>query len=476
MSAPPRKIGFWFDYDQTWTFTALFTALRKRLPQLDTCGFVMNDRYFSHARENLPVGTRLERFYVHYTTGLASRPTREAIEALRPWDERLKLARIAYSDRHLTDYSHDQVIAATIHLKQVFEDFLDAERPEIFVFNCIASQFAHLFYELLRERGIQVVVPSFIGIGDLIYLSDNPFQHCPDVWETFRGFKAGSDAPSAEEAGFAKAFCDKVAGGSPAYRNAAVATEARRFSVPGASAILRGLINYRRYYRTDPTIPGLAERVITPLRLRLRRRAIRRFYTDPVSAEDKPFLYFPLHFEPEIATLVISPCDQRSVLDIVARRLPLTWRLLIKEHPAMAGQRAPSFYRDVLDRHPNVVFLDPSISSAALIRRCRAVLTLNGTPAIEAAIMGKPVITQALSRFGGLGLVPRLTDPFAFEETLDAALAAPSSRGDAELAVAAFRRHCYAFRFAEPAGDPTVLTTNNIGAMRDALLDHLAKS
>lgn len=470
-----RKIGFWFDYDQTWTFTALYHALAERYPGLSTCGFVMNDRYWDHAVQNLPAGTRLERFYTHYSAGIASTPSPEDLAAFKPWDERLKLARIAYSDRHLLALTHDQIIAALIHLRRVFADFLDAERPDVFVFNCIASQFAHLFYEMLKERGIRVVVPSFVGIGELIYLADNPFLDCPDVWATYAAFKAGQDKPSEAEAGFARRFCDTITAGRPAYTNNAISTEQRKFALPGPAAAIRFLQNHMRYYRTDPTLPGLIERLVAPLRLRLRRRRSRQYIGGPALAHDKPFLYFPLQFEPEIATLVISAVDQRSIIDLIARRIPIGWRLLLKEHPAMAGQRDPAFYRDVLARHPNVAFIDAAVPSLALVRDAQAVFTLNGTVAIEAAALGKPVITQALSRFGGLGLIPRMIDPFAFPALLDAAIAAPPRREDVELALAAFARHCYVFRFSEPLAAPAVLADDNIRAMRDAIVQHLGR-
>ena len=36
------RIGFWFDYDQTFTFVKLFEALRRRLPETSASGFVVN--------------------------------------------------------------------------------------------------------------------------------------------------------------------------------------------------------------------------------------------------------------------------------------------------------------------------------------------------------------------------------------------------------------------------------------------------
>ncbi|PSC03713.1 hypothetical protein SLNSH_17360 [Alsobacter soli] len=463
------KIGYWFDYDQTWTFTALHKVLAERIPGLQTCGFVMNDRYWAHAVESLPPGTRLVRFYEEYRRGMAFRPTADQVASFRKFDERVKLARIAYSDRHILMFDHATLIAVNIHLKKVFEEFLDAEQPDAFVFNCIASQFAHLFYELMRERGIQVIVPTAWGLEDLFYIADNPYFACEDAWAAYRGFKEGLDGPTAEESAFARGFIERIRSHKPAYDNAAVATEERKFQIPGPAAVGRYLINHYRYYRTDPTQPGIIDRALKPLTLKRQLARAQRYFADRSALEDTPFVYMPLHYEPEIATLVLSQCRQTSLIDIIARRLPLTWRLVLKEHPALAGQREISFYEEIAHRYPNVMFVDARIPSLDLTIQSRLVFTLNGTAAIEAASLGKPALLQAQARFGGFGVIPRLVDPFAFETVMQDAIDNPPGLADVELMLAACRRFGRPMKFAEPLANSGVLEPANMAKLADAI-------
>jgi|NGEPerStandDraft_6_1074524.scaffolds.fasta_scaffold58850_2 hypothetical protein len=45
------KFGFWFDYDQTYTFVDVYHALARRLPGAQVTGIVVGTRYLPHAVE-----------------------------------------------------------------------------------------------------------------------------------------------------------------------------------------------------------------------------------------------------------------------------------------------------------------------------------------------------------------------------------------------------------------------------------------
>ncbi len=467
------KIGFWFDYDQTWTFTRLFAELARRAPGLTGCGFVINDRYWRDAVDNMPAGAGLVKFYEHYNRGLNSKPSPESLARFRVFDEKRKLSRIAYSDRHLQQFSHEQIIAVNVYLMELFERFLDDEKPDAFIFNCVASQFAHLLYELLIQRGIKVVIPFSYGVDDLMYLADNPFLHSEDIWRTCRAMEAGADQPSAEEGALAEAFMAKIRAQQPAYQNIAIAIEQRKLKLPSLPQGARFLKNYFRYYRNDPSQPGIMQRLRRVLELRGNIRKSSRYLSTRAQALSAPFIYFPLHYEPEVTTLVIAPCDHASVIDLMARRMPISWRLVVKDHPAMLSQRAPEFYAGLIDRYPNLIVVDAGVPSLELIQKCELLVTLSGTAALEAAVLGKPVLQQSESRFGGFGIIPRMIDLFKFDEELETALRNPPQPERVRLMLAAIFRHCRQFLFAEPLGTPAVLEPANIKAIADAVQQRL---
>ena len=72
------------------------------------------------------------------------------------------------------------------------------------------------------------------------------------------------------------------------------------------------------------------------------------FLADPPG--ERPYVFYPLHFEPEATTLVHGSYfeDQLTVVKNLARSLPAGWELVVKEHFYMRGQRRLGFYRSLL--------------------------------------------------------------------------------------------------------------------------------
>jgi len=109
----------------------------------------------------------------------------------------------------------------------------------------------------------------------------------------------------------------------------------------------------------------------------------------------KPYAYFPLHAEPDVAVLRIGDfySDQINVIKNIAQSLPIGMDLLVKEHPAMwmMGWRNTDFYKHIIEL-PNVKLIHPSISSELMIQNTSFVITIAGTAALEAIFYEKPSI------------------------------------------------------------------------------------
>jgi hypothetical protein len=67
-------------------------------------------------------------------------------------------------------------------------------------------------------------------------------------------------------------------------------------------------------------------------------------------------------------------------------------QLAIKAHPA----ETPDLYGAVVGRHRNVRVLPASAPLAALLRACRAIVTVNSTVALDAAALGVPTLVIGL--------------------------------------------------------------------------------
>jgi len=107
-----------------------------------------------------------------------------------------------------------------------------------------------------------------------------------------------------------------------------------------------------------------------------------------------PFVYFPLHTEPETALQTLSPeyFYQLSCIAAISRDLPAGVTLAVKETLAATGRRPQDFYAQIRE-FKNVALLDARELGLEVARAATAVATITGTGGFEAAIMGKPVIS-----------------------------------------------------------------------------------
>ena len=139
------------------------------------------------------------------------------------------------------------------------------------------------------------------------------------------------------------------------------------------------------------------ENPITFLIDRIRRKTrtligYNSFY-DPVNLKED-YAFFPLHYEPEITTLLYAPfwTDQINLIRQIAKSLPIHFKLYVKEHPGMIGYRTRAYY-NALKKIPNVKLIDPNCASFRLIGNTKLLITISGTAGWESILFKKPVIT-----------------------------------------------------------------------------------
>jgi hypothetical protein len=130
--------------------------------------------------------------------------------------------------------------------------------------------------------------------------------------------------------------------------------------------------------------------------------AIRKRYEELAIEPDlaQPFIYVPLHLQPERSTNPNGGVfdDQDVMIGLIAASLPAGWRIYVKEHPSQFVHgfvcergRWLAFYEAVL-AHPNVQFIPLKFPVFELIDRCRAVASITGTSSWEALVRGTPTL------------------------------------------------------------------------------------
>jgi len=122
----------------------------------------------------------------------------------------------------------------------------------------------------------------------------------------------------------------------------------------------------------------------------------RAFYADHAVIPDLtvPFVYLPLHFQPEASTVPLGGryADQVLVAQMLHATLPEGVLIYVKEHPHESGaqKRDLAFYEDFL-AIPRVRFVPTTFDTFVLREHCQAIATVTGTAGFEGLFRGKPV-------------------------------------------------------------------------------------
>jgi len=168
----------------------------------------------------------------------------------------------------------------------------------------------------------------------------------------------------------------------------------------------------------------------------------------------QPFVLFLLQLEPEFTTLSLARefNNTKAIVQQLALSLPAGYRLVLKEHVTAIGNRALSFYQDLL-RLPNVVMADYRLRGLDLASRSAAVSTISGTVAMEAALLGKQAIIFAEHvEYGFLPSVHLVTAPRDLPKIVREAVAprGPQEIEEVRIAGARYREALKSISFSAP--------------------------
>ena len=126
-------------------------------------------------------------------------------------------------------------------------------------------------------------------------------------------------------------------------------------------------------------------------------------------APHKPYVYFPLHYEPERTTLPDGGKyhDQISALIELRANLPSDIQIVVKEHPsqvngALNGEKGRSLlFYDSVTQIENTVLIAEDAPVSQLFRDCEFVATISGSAALEAALLKRKSLIFGHAWFEG---------------------------------------------------------------------------
>lgn len=359
-------------------------------------------RYVTQHQETVRQLRRAGREAVYLPGVVRREQVRDPREVLESFEKRheavtVPLMRMLMAERYFSrrprGWQFEQLAGYVTVLERLFAEF----RPELMVGDLVDLMPMWLAHEIAPVFGCQPVglAPSTVPAGRLLMLEGH--TRVPGSRERYEGLR-GRDL-GAEDMASVKEIQATISGEGtridylPTHRdwgdllrrllNGALITRHGGFVIQQWRERLSG--NW--YVQPNP----LFEAGLRPVRALRARIADSRLVADELPR--RPYVFFPLHYEPEANLLVHGSYfeNQYEVVRNIARSLPVGWDLVVKEHPQMRGRRALRFYRR-LRRIPNVRLVPAAVRSNVLIKQARVVAVISGTPGLEASILGRPVI------------------------------------------------------------------------------------
>jgi len=166
-----------------------------------------------------------------------------------------------------------------------------------------------------------------------------------------------------------------------------------RFPLPRAARALISASNSVRGVRGIQNRLHLAAKLmLEDVATRVAQRAEGARSVDSLP-ERGPFIYFPLHLDPEMTTVPLGGVfwNQLDAVQQLAVSLPANWTIVAKENPKQNGYARGMAFWHRLDRVPRTTLASRGVDSFRLIDGSRAVATVTGTAGWEALQVGKPV-------------------------------------------------------------------------------------
>ena len=293
------------------------------------------------------------------------------------------------------EFSENEILLILEDEIKLFETILDEIKPEFIILAHTHQQHNHIFYEICKAKNIKIL---------MMFGTRTSMINTPTSWRGSFYLTDEMDKflplPKTAKPNIYKNVLEKL-------EKTVDKNEEEKFTTKTENSISAYLKACMKYLFTNDTntvthysyfgrnkIKVIFRMISYELRKKYREGFMEKNLQKNIET-DSPFVYFPLHQEEERALLIGTPffTNQFEVIKNIAQSLPIGYKLYVKDHTVMdvRGWRSVSEMKKIMNLY-NVVLLHPLVISDDVIKNSDLVITLKGTPAIDAAMQNKPSI------------------------------------------------------------------------------------
>lgn len=201
----------------------------------------------------------------------------------------------------------------------------------------------------------------------------------------------------------------------------------------------------------------------------LRKRTERRHLNARVEGYARKAT-FPLHVQPE-AAIDVEATWFRNQVEMVRwfrSALPADMLLEVREHPASLGKRSLAELR-AIKRIPGVRLVGPNTPMKTAIEESDLVLTILGTAAWEAALLGTPTIILVNNYFASLDGIFPCGAPTQLPQTIQQALAWQPNPETNQAHLETMLKRSTVGHWCDVVSKPYVTQADNVNRLADAV-------
>jgi len=301
-----------------------------------------------------------------------------------------------YKQDYKPRFTHDEMLAVLQKSFKAILQFVEDISPDIIIggFTPVTSA-EYIFYRCAKIKGIKYINLNPTKILNRVTFSEEIYREFPHFRKDYADYLQQQDQDVF--LGQAKQYLqtrDKKYEG-------VIASSARFPCRQWLSSIFRYPFVVARYYLRKAYLDNeergyqwgyFYKNIRNPIRDKILRIVLP--YGSVEELNECSYAYYPLHVEPEIALSLFGReyLNQIELVRNIAKSVPVTWKLVVKDHPAGVGRRNIGYYRKLLGI-PNVVLVDHYVDSERIVENAKMVFTVSGFSGFEAILKRKPVIT-----------------------------------------------------------------------------------
>ena len=370
----------------------------------------------------------------------------------------------------------EEQLRRAVTIAKIYREFLLRVKPDFMLFPDVEVVDGFLLLSLCKTLGIKPLY--YVGLR---FLGGGFFSS--DCCEGLPCYFGGASEKNIEQA---NRFLESFLIGKPQPLESSELVKASDIPImplwKRAPLAIRQHLKYERLYAGEDgwvtRIKVNVARYLNAYRRWYFRKVQLRFFhlRDECQARPARYVLYALQYTPESSINGLEPyyVDQMRAIDLLLIGMPSDCRLIVKEHPAMAGIRGNSFYKE-LKRKPGVILAAPSLSTRRLMEGAAVVASVTGTIGFESYLLGKPCLLFGRNFFSHLCAFAE--GPSSIRRVLVGLMEqfeAPSieQRG---LELARLLNVRYPILLSDPLVDPAVVSDQNLRAYRQAMLDHIAR-